>query len=97
MERVRPFPDAGNHPYRRCHRDGYDRYPGHHGLPAPTRSGCFIASSNGLASGNYFPEALSHAICETVERGEGRGGEAGSRGWPGLIWDKRGWGGRDGG
>jgi YcaO-like protein with predicted kinase domain len=37
-------------------------------LPAPTGTGCFVASSNGLASGNHFLEALSHAICETVER-----------------------------
>lgn len=37
-------------------------------LPAPTGTGCFVASSNGLASGNHYLEALSHAICETVER-----------------------------
>jgi YcaO-like protein with predicted kinase domain len=37
-------------------------------LPAPSGTGCFIATSNGLASGNHFLEAVSHAICETVER-----------------------------
>jgi YcaO-like protein with predicted kinase domain len=36
--------------------------------PAPTGSGCFAASSNGLASGNHPIEAISHAICEVVER-----------------------------
>jgi YcaO-like protein with predicted kinase domain len=29
---------------------------------------CFAASSNGLASGNHLLEAISHAICEVVER-----------------------------
>jgi ribosomal protein S12 methylthiotransferase accessory factor len=28
----------------------------------------FVCSSNGLASGNHFWEAVSHAICEVVER-----------------------------
>ncbi len=28
----------------------------------------FVASSNGLASGNHLLEAISHAICEVVER-----------------------------
>ena len=37
-------------------------------LPRPTGTGCFIATSNGLASGNHLLEAISHAICETVER-----------------------------
>lgn len=37
-------------------------------LPLPSGSGCFPASSNGLASGNHPLEALSHAICEVVER-----------------------------
>jgi YcaO-like protein with predicted kinase domain len=37
-------------------------------LPRPTGTGCFIATSNGLASGNHRLEAISHAICETVER-----------------------------
>jgi YcaO-like protein with predicted kinase domain len=37
-------------------------------LPQPTGSGCFIATSNGLASGNHLLEAISHGICEVVER-----------------------------
>jgi YcaO-like protein with predicted kinase domain len=37
-------------------------------LPVPTGTGCFIATSNGLASGNNLLEAISHGICETVER-----------------------------
>jgi ribosomal protein S12 methylthiotransferase accessory factor len=37
-------------------------------LPQPTGSGCFLASTNGLASGNHLLEASCHAICEVVER-----------------------------
>lgn len=37
-------------------------------LPLPTSSGALLASSNGLASGNTLLEALSHALCELVER-----------------------------
>ncbi len=36
--------------------------------PAPAGSGCFAQSSNGLASGNHYLEAVAHAICEIVER-----------------------------
>lgn len=36
--------------------------------PLPPGSGCFFASSNGLASGNHMLEAISHGICEVVER-----------------------------
>jgi YcaO-like protein with predicted kinase domain len=36
--------------------------------PAPAGSGCFSQSSNGLASGNHYLEAVSHAICEVIER-----------------------------
>lgn len=36
--------------------------------PRPTGSGCFPASSNGLASGNSLDEATVHAICEVIER-----------------------------
>jgi ribosomal protein S12 methylthiotransferase accessory factor len=35
------------------------------GLPG---GGCFLASTNGLASGNQILEATSHAICEVIER-----------------------------
>ncbi len=36
--------------------------------PMPPGSGCFPASSNGLASGNHELEALCHGICEVIER-----------------------------
>jgi YcaO-like protein with predicted kinase domain len=39
-----------------------------HTLPLPPGTGCFISSSNGLASGNDLLEAISHGICEVVER-----------------------------
>ncbi|HEY2579651.1 MAG TPA: YcaO-like family protein, partial [Streptosporangiaceae bacterium] len=37
-------------------------------LPTPTGTGSFIATSNGLASGNHVLEAICHGICEMVER-----------------------------
>lgn len=37
-------------------------------LPLPPGSGAFIASSNGLASGNHRLEAIAHALNEVVER-----------------------------
>ena len=37
-------------------------------VPAPTGSGCFSSTSNGLASGNTWEEALVHALCEVIER-----------------------------
>ncbi len=37
-------------------------------LPMPPGSGSFVMSTNGLASGNHLFEAVSHAICEVVER-----------------------------
>ncbi len=36
--------------------------------PMPPGSGCFAFSSNGLASGNHRLEAISHALCEVIER-----------------------------
>ncbi len=36
--------------------------------PYPSGFGCFLATSNGLAAGNHLLEAISHAICEVVER-----------------------------
>ena len=36
--------------------------------PLPEGSGCFLASTNGLASGNCESEAICHAICEVIER-----------------------------
>jgi ribosomal protein S12 methylthiotransferase accessory factor len=47
-------------PYELVHTD--------YTLPAPSGSGCFLASSNGLASGSHLLEAISHALCELVER-----------------------------
>jgi ribosomal protein S12 methylthiotransferase accessory factor len=37
-------------------------------VPRARGSGCFAASTNGLASGNHLLEAISHGICEVVER-----------------------------
>jgi YcaO-like protein with predicted kinase domain len=37
-------------------------------VPVPSGTGCFIATSNGLASGNHLLEAISHGICELIER-----------------------------
>jgi ribosomal protein S12 methylthiotransferase accessory factor len=37
-------------------------------MPLPDGHGCFTATSNGLASGNAAIEAISHGICEVVER-----------------------------
>jgi ribosomal protein S12 methylthiotransferase accessory factor len=37
-------------------------------LPSPAGSGYFLASTNGLASGNNRVEALVHAACEAIER-----------------------------
>lgn len=36
--------------------------------PGPQGSGCFLATSTGLAAGNHLLEAVSHALCEVVER-----------------------------
>jgi YcaO-like protein with predicted kinase domain len=54
---------SGEHvwlPYELVHTD--------YTLPLPAGSGCFPVSSNGLASGNHLLEAVSHAVCEVVER-----------------------------
>jgi ribosomal protein S12 methylthiotransferase accessory factor len=37
-------------------------------IPGPPSSGCFATSTNGLASGNHKLEAISHALCEVIER-----------------------------
>lgn len=47
-------------PYELAHTD--------YTLPLPSGSGAFQMSSNGLASGNHLLEAVSHGICELVER-----------------------------
>lgn len=47
-------------PYELVHTD--------YRVPLPEGSGCFAASSNGLASGNDPVEAILHGLCEVVER-----------------------------
>ncbi|HET7488861.1 MAG TPA: YcaO-like family protein [Acidimicrobiales bacterium] len=37
-------------------------------LPRVPGSGCFVASTNGLASGNNTAEAVLHGLCEVIER-----------------------------
>lgn len=37
-------------------------------VPGPQGSGCFLSSSTGVAAGNDVLEAVSHALCEVVER-----------------------------
>jgi len=37
-------------------------------MPFPTGTGCFVLSSNGLASGNHLYEAAIHGLCEVIER-----------------------------
>lgn len=37
-------------------------------LSAPPASGCLRVSTNGLASGNHLLEAISHGLCEVIER-----------------------------
>jgi ribosomal protein S12 methylthiotransferase accessory factor len=37
-------------------------------LPIPGGSGSFVMGSNGVASGNHVLEAISHGICEVIER-----------------------------
>lgn len=47
-------------PYELVHTD--------YTLPALPGSGCFAATSNGLASGNHLLEAVTHGLCEVIER-----------------------------
>ena len=47
-------------PYETVHTD--------YTLPKRDDAGCFVASTNGLASGNQPCEAIVHAICEVIER-----------------------------
>lgn len=46
----------------------YELVSANYTLPLPPGSGCFQANTNGLASGNHWLEAASHALCEVVER-----------------------------
>jgi YcaO-like protein with predicted kinase domain len=36
--------------------------------PGPQGTGCFLANGTGLAAGNHVLEAVSHGLCEAVER-----------------------------
>jgi ribosomal protein S12 methylthiotransferase accessory factor len=36
--------------------------------PGPQGTGCFLANGTGLAAGNHVLEAVSHGLCEVVER-----------------------------
>lgn len=46
----------------------YETVQTNYTLPLPAGSGCFVANTNGLASGNHLFEAISHGICEVIER-----------------------------
>ena len=46
----------------------YELVHANYTLPLPPGSGCFTASTNGLASGNHVLEAINYGICEVVER-----------------------------
>ncbi len=46
----------------------YEMVHSNYTLPLPAGSGCFVASTNGLASGNHLIEAVNHGIGEVVER-----------------------------
>src|SRR5262249_48108214 len=46
----------------------YEMVHANYTTPFPDGHGCLVATSNGLASGNHKIEAISHGICEVVER-----------------------------
>jgi ribosomal protein S12 methylthiotransferase accessory factor len=46
----------------------YEMVSRNYTLPLQPGSGCFASTCNGLASGNHLLEAISHGICELVER-----------------------------
>ena len=46
----------------------YETVHANYTLPLPPGSGCFQASTNGLASGNHILEAICHGLCEVIER-----------------------------
>lgn len=47
-------------PFELVHADG--------AIPPLPGSDCFASSTNGLASGNHLLEAVSHGLCEVIER-----------------------------
>jgi YcaO-like protein with predicted kinase domain len=61
-------------PYETVHTD--------YTLPYVLGSGSWIASTNGLASGNHMLEAINHAICEVIER------DASTLWNVSTVWDK---------
>ncbi|MCP4182216.1 MAG: YcaO-like family protein [Hyphomicrobiales bacterium] len=46
----------------------YETVHSNYTIPSTTDSGCFVASTNGLASGNHILEAMAHGIAEVIER-----------------------------
>ena len=46
----------------------YELVHANYTLPLPAGSGCFPASTNGLASGNHLTEAVCHGVAEVIER-----------------------------
>lgn len=46
----------------------YEMVHSNYTLPLPTGHGCFQATSNGLASGNHWIEAVIHGLSEVIER-----------------------------
>lgn len=46
----------------------YEMVHSNYTLPRSTGYGCFPASTNGLASGNHYLEAVCHGVCEVIER-----------------------------
>lgn len=46
----------------------YEVVQANYTLPLPPGSGCFMAGTNGLASGNHILEAVCHGLAEVIER-----------------------------
>ena len=46
----------------------FDMVHANYTLPLPQGSGAFVMSTNGLASGNHAAEAITHGLCELIER-----------------------------
>jgi ribosomal protein S12 methylthiotransferase accessory factor len=46
----------------------YELVHANYTYPFPSGSGCFTMTTTGLASGNHRLEAISHGLCEVVER-----------------------------
>ena len=59
-------------------------------LPAPTGTGCFTATSNGLASGNHLLEAISHGDQRDRRARRGRAARSQPGGRGGAAADQSG-------